>query len=118
MGVCEDGVCDPVVESVFEELPSVRDVPGLAHVVAVLFNLCFVPYPKIFVEVGKGVPNGSVRVRNDGRILPSPVFVGEDGKETLGECLVHVHALYLVLLFRLPYLADDGVGESGAVVVV
>ena len=46
------------------------------------------------------------------------MFVGEDGKETLGECLVHVHALCVVLLLRLPCLADDGVGNSGAVIVV
>ena len=98
MRVCEDGVCDPVIEAVFEDLPSVCDVPRLAHVVAILFYLRFVPYAKLFVEVGEGVPKGSVWVRYDGRIVPSPMLVGEDGKETLGECLVHVHALCEVLL--------------------
>ena len=87
-------------------------------VLAILFYLRFVPYPKLFVEVGKGVPKGSVQVRYDGRIVPSPMFVGEDGKETLGECLVNVHALYVVLLLILPCLAGDGVGDSGAVIVL
>ena len=63
------------------------------HVVAIMFYFRFVPYTKLFVEVGEGVPKGSVQVRYDGRIVPSPMFVGEDVKETIGECLVHVHAL-------------------------
>ena len=52
----------------------------------------------MFIEVGKGVAKGSVQVGNDGCILPSPVFVGKDGEETLDECLVHVHPLCIVLL--------------------
>ena len=88
------------------------------HVVAILFCLPFVPYPKLFVEVGEGVPKGSVWVQYDVRIVSSPMFVGKDGKETLGECLVHVHALCVVLLLILSYLADEGVGDSGAVIVV
>ena len=116
--VHEDGVCDSVVESVLEDLPPVRDIPRLAHVVSVLFNLHFVPYPKLFVEVGEVVSKGSVRVGNDGCIVPSPVFVGKDGEETIGECLVHVHALCIVLLVGLPCLADDGIGDSGAIIVV
>ena len=39
-------------------------------------------------------------------------------KKTLGECLVHVHALCVFLLLRLPFLADGGVGNSGDVIVV
>ena len=50
--VRKDGVCDAVVESVLEVQTSVRDVPRLAHVVSFLFNIRFVPYPKLFVEVG------------------------------------------------------------------
>ena len=46
------------------------------------------------------------------------MFVGEDGEETLCECLVHVHALCVVLLVGLPCLADDGAGNSGAVIIV
>ena len=101
-----------------EDLPSVRDVPRLAHVVAILLNLRFIPYPKLFVEVGEDVPKGSVRVGNDGRIVPSPMFVGRYGKKTLGECLVLVYALCVVLLLRLTCLMDYGVGDSGAVIFV
>ena len=116
--VRKDRVCDSVVESVLEDLPYVRDILRLAHVVSVLFNLLFVPYPKLFVEVEEVVPKGSVRIGNDGCIVPSPVFVGEYGEETLGECLVHVHALRIVLLVGLTCLADDGVGNRGAVIIV
>ena len=83
---------------VIDDLPSVRDVPRLAHVVAILFFLRFVPYAKLIVEVGEGVPKGSFWVQYDGRIVPSPMFVGKDGQKKLGECLVHLHALCVVLL--------------------
>ena len=74
--VRKDGVCDSVVKSFLEDLSSVRNVPRLAHVVSVLLNLRFVLYPKLFLEVSKGFPKGSVRVRNDGCIVTSPLFVG------------------------------------------
>ena len=77
--VRKHGVCDSVVESVIEDLPSVRDIPRLAHVVSVLINIRFVPYPKLFVEVGEGVPKGYVWVGNYGCIVTSPVFFGKDG---------------------------------------
>ena len=72
----------------------------------------------MFVEVGEGVAKCSVWVGNDGFIVPSPVFVGKNGEETLGECLVHMHALCIVLLVGLPCLVYDGIGDSGAIILV
>ena len=68
--------------------------------------------------MGKGVPKGSIWVGNNGRSVPSPMFIGKDVNETLGGFLVHVHAFCVVFLVRLPYLTDDSVGDSGAVIVV
>ena len=46
------------------------------------------------------------------------MFVGKDGNKTLDQCLVHAHALCVVLLLRLPCLAYDVVGNIGADIVV
>ena len=88
------------------------------HFVSVLFDLRFVPDTKLFIEVGKGVDKCPVWVVNDGCIVPSPVLIGENGEEKLGECLVHMHALGIVLLVGLPCLVDDGISYRGAVIVV
>ena len=46
------------------------------------------------------------------------MLVDEKGEETLGECLVHMHALGIFLLVGLTCLADYGIGYGGAVIVV
>ena len=46
------------------------------------------------------------------------MLVGENGEETLGECLVHMHALGIVLFVGLPCPADDGISDRGAVIVL
>ena len=103
---------------VLDNLSAVRDVPRLAHVVSVFFGLCFVPDPKMFVEVGEGVAKCPVWVGNDGWIVSAPVIVGKNEEETLGECLVYMHALDIVLLVGLPFLTDEGISYSGFAIVV
>ena len=46
------------------------------------------------------------------------MLVGKNGEDTIGECLVNMHAIYIVLLVGLPCLADDGIGDRGAIIVV
>ena len=83
-----------------------------------MFDLCFVPDPKLFVEVGEGVAKFPVWFGNDGCIVPSSVLVRKNVEETIGECLVHMHALSIVLLVGLPCLVDDGIIYRRAVIVV
>ena len=68
--------------------------------------------------MGKGVAKFSVWDRNDAWILPYPLLFCEKGEKTLSKCLVHMHALGIFVLVGLPCLADDGIGYSGAVMVV
>ena len=83
-----------------------------------MFDIRIVPDPKLFIEVGEGVSKCPVWVRNNGCIVPSPMLVGENGEETLGECLVHMYALSIVLLVGLPCITDDGISYRGAAIAV
>ena len=46
------------------------------------------------------------------------MLVVKNREETLGECLVHMHAVSILLLVGLPCLAYDGISYGGAVIVV
>ena len=88
-------VSDAAHDLLRENLKPIFSIPLLLHVFFAPLNVNFVLHPVLAVEVVEGVFITTVGLAGQGLAIPLGMLAWGSGKESPGDCLVHMHGKIL-----------------------